>query len=323
MFVSLASGTKMPVVGFGTWKIPKETTAAAVEQALRAGYRNIDCACDYGNEVEVGIGLKNAFEAGVCKREDVFVTSKLWNTYHSKEHVKLACQRTLKDLGLDYLDLYLIHFPISLKFIPFEVLYPPEWVDVTEEPKKMRVVDVPISETWAEMENLVTEGLVRHIGVANFNFQLLTDLQKYAKIKPAVNQIEIHPFLTQERMLRWCKMTNVVVTAYSSFGGASYVELGMATSSDSALENPVIKEIAAKHSKTPAQVILRWCAQLGITVVVKSSNEDRLKQNLAVDTFQLSDDDMKAIGSLNVNRRFNDPGVFCEAAFGQFYPIYN
>eukprot|EP00051_Salpingoeca_urceolata_P027654 m.482593 g.482593 ORF g.482593 m.482593 type:complete len:329 (+) comp22593_c0_seq1:71-1057(+) len=321
--VKLASGRLMPTVGLGTWKAGPGVVAEAVSAALAAGYRHLDCACDYGNEGEVGAGIKAAVSAGVCKREDIFVTSKLWNTYHHKEHVRPACERTLKDLGLDYVDLYLIHFPISLKFVPMETRYPPEWIeDPGAEDPKMVIDPVPVSETWAAMEELVEAGLAKDIGVSNFNCQLLGDLLSYAKIAPAVNQVEIHPFLTQESLVRFCQMNNVVITAYSPLGAGSYVSLGMAKEGDSVLTSTVVGDIAKAVGKTPAQVVLRWHVQRGYTLVPKSSNPDRIKQNIELFDFELSAEQMLEISALNQNRRFNDPGVFCELAFKTFCPIY-
>lgn len=313
----------MPTIGLGTWKAGPGVVAAAVEQAIKAGYRHLDCACDYGNEQEVGQGIKAAIDAGVCKREDLFVTSKLWNTYHKKEHVRPACEKTLKDLGLSYVDLYLIHFPISLKYVPFETRYPPEWFhDPTAENPKMEVEPTPLSETWAAMEELVEAGLVKDIGVSNFNCQLLTDLMSYAKIKPAVNQVELHPYLVQDFLVRYCKDLGVVVTAYSPLGAGSYVSIGGATEEESVLKEPVIQELAKKYNKSVAQICLRWAVQRGVTLVPKSSKEERIKQNIDVFDFEISEEDFKAISALNKNRRFNDPGYFCEGAFNQFYPIH-
>ena len=151
-----------------------------------------------GNEVEVGQGIARAIESGNVKREDLWVTSKLWNTFHEPQHVRPACLKTLKDLGLDYLDLYLIHFPISLKYVPFEKRYPPEWFhDPNVEDPKMELISVPIQSTWEAMEALVKEGLVKNIGVSNFSCQGIRDLMSYANIKPAVLQVELHPYLQQ------------------------------------------------------------------------------------------------------------------------------
>jgi len=315
----LRTNDKMPVLGLGTWKIPKEQCAAIVKQSLELGYRLLDCACDYGNEKEVGLGLKQAIEAGIVKRSDVWVTSKLWNTFHAKEHVRAACKRTLSDLGLEYLDLYLVHFPISLKYVDFETRYPPEW---NYDPAKPGLVhaDVPTAETWAAMEELVKEGLVRNIGISNFNCQHIMDLMKYAKIKPAVNQIELHPYLQQPQLVEYCqrKDVNIPITAYSSFGGASYVPLGVkvAINTEPLLEHKVIVNIAKKHNKTPAQVLLRWAVQYGVAVIPKSLARPRLEENLRIFDFHLDEGDIKELKQMENGIRFNDPGVYGN------YPIY-
>ena len=187
---SPSSSSSIPMVGLGCWKMKEPRSV--VSKALEIGWRHVDSACDYGNEKEVGEGIAEAMGKHGIKREDLFVTSKLWNTYHSPEHVEAACRKSLDDLGLDYLDLYLIHFPISLKFVPFEDRYPPEWVhDPSSKTENVMVpADVPIADTWRAMESLVAKGLVKNIGVANFNASLLLQLMKTAKIKPAMLQIE-------------------------------------------------------------------------------------------------------------------------------------
>lgn len=321
--ITLRTGAEFPTVGLGVWKIARPETASVVEESLKIGYRHLDCACDYGNEVEVGHGLKAAFDAGVCKREDVWVTSKLWNTYHAAEHVRPACEKTLKDLGLDYLDLYLIHFPISLKYVPIEERYPPEWLfDPDAENPKMEEAPVPISETWHAMEGLVEAGLVKNIGVCNFGTSLLRDLMSYAKIPPAVLQVESHPYLTQEKLLRFCKENEIAYTAFSPLGALSYFELGMADKSESLIEEPILKQAAEAHGKTAAQVALRWGVQRGTSVIPKSSKPDRLKENLDIYDFELTEDEMSAISALDQHKRFNDPGDFGEKAFNTFFPIY-
>ena len=193
----------MPAVGFGLWKIDKSDTAGMVCQAIKAGYRHLDSAADYGNEAEVGDGIRQAIEQGLCTRQDLWLTSKLWNTFHRPEHVREACEKTLADLGVDYLDLYLVHFPIALKYVPIGERYPPEWIFNPDDDNPEMVVDpVPLSETWRAMEALVQAGLVRNIGVCNYNSALLHDLMAYASIKPAMLQIESHPYLTQARLVR-------------------------------------------------------------------------------------------------------------------------
>lgn len=315
---------QMPAVGFGLWKIPRDDTADMVFNAIKAGYRHLDSAADYGNEKQAGEGIRRALAEGLCTRQDLWITSKLWNTFHSPQHVREACEKTLSDLGLDYLDLYLIHFPIALSYVPIAKRYPPEWIfDPQAEHPEMVVDPVPLADTWRAMEKLVPSGLVRNIGVCNYNSALLHDLMAYASIKPAMLQIEAHPYLTQQRLIRLAHHYDIAVTAFSPLGAGSYVELSMASDQDSVLQQPVVKDIASRVQRTPAQVVLRWGVQRGTSVIPKTSRAARLVENLSVFDFALSDEDMAAISALNQNRRFNDPGAFCELAFGKFYPIYD
>ena len=209
----------MPNIGLGVWKLPKEIAADTVYNAIKeANVRMLDCACDYGNEIEVGIGIKRAIDEGIVKREELFITSKLWNTYHEKQYVETAIRKSLKDLGLDYLDLYLIHFPIAQKFVDFNVRYPPEWIyDPNATNPKIELINVSYVETWRALEQLKEKGLTKHIGCCNINVQMLMELQ-CEKHPVEVLQIEIHPFLTQNQLVEWCKSNNIYVTAFSGFG---------------------------------------------------------------------------------------------------------
>ncbi|MEO8270789.1 MAG: aldo/keto reductase, partial [Aureliella sp.] len=300
-----------------------DATADMVVAAIEAGYRHLDAACDYGNEREAGRGIRIAIERGLCTREDLWVTSKLWNTYHRRQHVRPAMERSLSDLGLDYLDLYLIHFPIHLKYIAPEERYPPGWfLDPAAKLPRMEVESVPLAETWSAMESLQTAGLAKHIGVSNFCCSLLRDLLSYASVRPSVLQVESHPYLVQEKLLRYCQQEQIAYTAFSPLGAGSYVPLGMAQSSDSVLEQAVVQQIAEQHGRTPAQVVLRWGVQRGTAVIPKTSRPERLKENIDLFNFALSDSQIKQISALDQHCRFNDPGVFCEQAFGTFYPIY-
>jgi D-xylose reductase len=314
----------MAAVGLGLWKIEQARTAALVHQAIELGYRHLDSAADYGNEAQAGVGISEALAAGHCRREDLWVTSKLWNTYHRPEHVRAACEKSLADLQLDYLDLYLIHFPIALKFVPIESRYPPEWIhDPDAATPTMEIDPVPLADTWHAMEELVDQGLVRHIGICNYNSGLLHDLMAYARIKPAMLQIESHPYLTQEKLIRLARSYEMVVTAFSPLAALSYVELGMAAHNETVLDQPAVLAAAARTGRTPAQVVLRWGVQRGTAIIPKTANPARLRENLALSDFHLTEQEMQAISALNQNRRFNDPGVFCEQAFGKFYPIYD
>ena len=322
--IRLADGASMPGVGLGLWKISRDKTPGLVLDAIEAGYRHLDSAADYGNEAEAGEGIRRALAAGHCRREDLWVTSKLWNTYHHPDHVRPACERSLSDLGVDYLDLYLVHFPISLRYVDFAERYPPEWFfDPAARPPVMEIAPVPLSDTWAAMEDLVEQGLVKRIGVCNYTSGLLHDLFAYARIRPVVLQVESHPYLTQEALLRLARQYGLAVTAFSPLGAASYVELEMAADADSVLTEPVVAGAAARLGRSLAQVVLRWALQRGTAVIPKTSRRERLRENLALFDFSLNEEEMAGISALNRNRRFNDPGVFCEAAFNTFYPIYD
>ena len=313
----------LPAVGLGLWKIDNAAVGDLIEQAIQLGYRHLDSACDYGNEAEAGVGIERALAAGHCRRDDLWVTSKLWNTFHEPKHVRPALERTLRDLRLAYLDCYLVHFPIALAYVAPESRYPPGWFfDPEADAPSMRPARVPLAETWGAMEELVDAGLVRRIGVCNYGISLLRELQATARIQPAVLQVELHPRLAQDKLLRYCRETGVTVTAFSPLGAPSYVPLGMANAADSLLEHPAITEIAAAVGRSSAQVLLRWGIQRGTAVIPKTSRPERLAENLAVFDFGLSPDQMATITGLDRHQRFNDPGVFCEQAFNTFFPIY-
>ena len=321
--LKLKSGDAIPSIGMGMWKVAPEDCARVVRDAIEVGYRHFDCACDYANEVAVGQGVREAIDAGLCTREDLWLTSKLWNTYHAREHTRPACERSLKDLGIEYFDLYLIHFPIAQRFVPFETRYPPEWLYEPEaESPVMEMAKVPMHETWRGMEELVREDLARNIGVCNVGTSQLRDLIAGAEIPPAVLQVESHPYLTQGKLLRFCEAQQIVYTAFSPLGALSYFSLGMAEDGEAVIENPMIAEIAKRLKRTPAQIVLRWGLQRGTAIIPKSERRERMQENLALFDFELTTADMQAISDLNQNRRFNDPGDFCEAAFNTFCPIY-
>ncbi len=307
----------MPL-SFGLWKVKnaKEVTYNAIKQ----GYRKLDCACDYGNEKEVGEGIKQAIDEGICKREDLHITSKLWNTFHKPEHVMLGFKKTLSDLKLDYLDLYLIHFPISLEYVPIDKKYPPEWVNLDN---IMILQKQDLSETWKEMENLYTSKLARQIGVSNFSSSLLRQIVNCCKIAPHANQIELHPYLTQQNMLKLCREYNMEVIAYSPLGAKSYIELNMANEFQDLCNHKTINNIALHYSKTPVQILLRWAIQRNTIPICKSSSIKHMNENMDIFDFSITETDMILINKLNKNLRFNDPGKFCLEAFKTFCPIYD
>jgi len=328
MHQTLSNGVKLPQLGLGLWKMPKETCANMVYSAIKNGYRLLDSACDYGNEVQTGEGIKRAIDEGIVRREDLFVVSKLWNTFHRPEHVKMACQKTMTDLGVDYLDLYLSHFPIAMPVVPIETQYPPEWTnnDPTINggtPKMVIDTGVTYEQTYKAVEAVQQEGLTRNIGICNVASAQLRQVLSFATIKPAVLQVEMHPYLSQQKLLRMANETGIAVMAFSNFGGTSYEELGMATPEDSIMSLASVQAIATAHQRSAAQVLLRWAVQRGTTAIPKSSKVERLVENISVFDFELTEAEVETINGLNKNRRFNDPGVFCEAAFGCFCPIYD
>jgi D-xylose reductase len=304
MTVQLKNG-KMPLVGLGLWKMPKESAGEQVYQAIKAGYRLLDGASDYGNEKECAEGLNRAVKDGLVKREDIFVTSKLWGTFHAKPHVEPACRKSLADWGLDYFDLYLIHFPLPQVFEPLDGEYPPTfyWRNGT----RRSSANVSYQEMYQAMEKLVEKGLAKNIGVSNVNVMMIMDVLRYAVHPPDVLQMEHHPYLQQTKLVKFCKEHQIAITAYSSFGMQSYVELGVQNENPLLMEHPVVVEIAKKHAKTPAHVLLRWAVQRNVAVIPKSSNPVRLAQNLDVLSWNLNDDDMTKIAALERGLRFNDP----------------
>lgn len=216
------------------------------------------------------------------------------------------CKKQLADWGIDYFDLYIVHFPISLKYVDPKDRYPPGF---TYDGKNVVPGKASIQETWTAMESLVDKKLAKSIGISNFNGQLIMDLLRYAKIVPATLQVEHHPYLTQEGLVKLAQDHGMAVTAYSSFGPQSFLELDMQRAKDTPLlfDNQTVKSIADKHKKTPAQVLLRWATQRNIAVIPKSNNQNRLAQNLDVTSFDLDADELKEISALNKNLRFNDP----------------
>ncbi|RHZ57848.1 NAD(P)H-dependent D-xylose reductase (XR) [Aspergillus turcosus] len=314
--VKLNSGYDMPLVGFGLWKVNNDTCADQIYHAIKAGYRLFDGACDYGNEVEAGKGVARAIKEGIVKREELFIVSKLWNSFHDGERVEPICRKQLADWGLDYFDLFIVHFPIALKYVDPAVRYPPGWLS---ENNKLEFSNASIQETWTAMETLVDKKLARSIGVSNFSAQLLMDLLRYARVRPATLQIEHHPYLTQERLVTYAQKEGIAVTAYSSFGPLSFIELNLKNAQETPklFDHDVIKGIAEKHGKTPAQVLLRWATQRNIAVIPKSNDPKRLAQNLDVTGWDLEASEIEAISSLDRNLRFNDP-----LAYGFYAPIF-
>lgn len=264
---TLNNGVHMPWFGLGVYKAEGDEVIQSVQHAIRHGYRSIDTASFYGNEEGVGIGIR---QSGV-PREDIFVTTKVWNDDQGYDSTLNAFEESRRRLGLETVDLYLIHWPVSGKYI----------------------------ETWKALEHLYKKGLVRAIGVCNFNIHHLKDLMANAEIVPAVNQVEYHPRLTQKELHRFCRENGIQLEAWSPLMRGEI------------LKEETLVKIAANHGKNPAQVILRWDLQHGVVTIPKSVRPERIEQNADIFDFELSQEEMAKIDALNQNHRIGpDPDHF-------------
>ncbi|KAJ4963085.1 hypothetical protein NE237_023024 [Protea cynaroides] len=302
MAITLNNGFKMPIVGLGVWRMEGKSIKDLLTTAIKIGYRHFDCAADYRNETEVGEAFKEAFQTGLVKREDIFVTTKLWNSDHG--HVLEACKDSMQKLQLDYLDLYLVHFPVATKHTGVGT------TDSALDENGELEIDTTISleTTWHAMEELVSLGLVRSIGISNYDIFLTRDCLAYSKVKPAVNQIETHPYFQRESLVKFCQKHGICVTAHTPIGGAAANTEWFG--SVSCLDDPVIKGLAEKYKKTAAQVVLKWGIQRNTVVIPKSSKVERLKENFEVGDFELTKEDMELVKSVDRKHRTNVPAKF-------------
>ncbi|XP_078667052.1 aldo-keto reductase family 1 member B1-like [Branchiostoma floridae x Branchiostoma belcheri] len=311
--IKLYTGARLPMLGLGTyWRVPyaytmggkllplkseeyKKTAYECTKAAISAGYRHIDTAFAYENEEEVGRAIKDKILDKTVKRTDMFVTGKLWATHHHPEDVRPAVLNSLKNLGLDYLDMYLIHTPWAFRNPGDGTLFP------RDRDGNLFFDDIDYTVTWKAMESLVEDGVVKGIGLSNFNMEQTQRVINKSSVQPAVMQMELHPYLSQEEMVKFCKDHKIAITAFSSFGAP---DSPIRKDDDPRLfDDGEIKALAESYEKTPAQIILRYLVQQRISVVPKSSNPDRIKENTEIFDFKLSDDDMTRLDVLNKNWR--------------------
>jgi len=291
-YLEFSNKDKMPMLGLGTWKSTKGEVYGAVCEAIKLGYRHIDCAAIYGNEAEIGLALKDSISDGTVKREDLWITSKLWNSSHGRENVVNGLKKTLADLQLKYLDLYLIHWPVSLQpGIGF-----PTSIKDFQEP------DVhPIEDTWKGMEEVLEMGLTKHIGLSNFNIQKIERIISSCEYQPEALQVESHPFLQQKRLLEFCNWNNIKMTAYSPLGAR---DLKSPIQQPDLLDEPLILDISERYNISPAQVLLAWHNTRNIATIPKSVNKERMLQNLKAAEMIIKQEDMGKISTMDRNYRF-------------------
>ena len=293
--ISFENGDEMPMLGLGTWKSAPGETHEAVTTAVEVGYQHIDCAPIYKNEAEAGEALTESFDADVADRDDVWITSKLWNNAHDPKHVRPALEQTLEDLQLDALDLYLMHWPVALK----------PGVDFPESPDDfVSLEEVPLTETWAAMEALKDDGLVHHIGVSNFSVPNLQMILDEGEVRPEMNQVEMHPYLPQPDLVSFAEAQNIPITAYSPLGSGDRPDAMKADDEPTLMQNPVINEIAEAHGVSPAQVLLQWGLSRGTAVIPKSTTPAHIEDNLAAADLELSAEERDTIDALDQNYRY-------------------
>eukprot|EP00980_Cylindrotheca_fusiformis_P004545 scaffold965_cov93-Cylindrotheca_fusiformis.AAC.9 len=299
----------IPPLGLGTYQIDPDKIPAAISSAIQLGYRRIDCSPVYFNEDAIGDALRDEFQknGNNIQRKDLYVVSKLASPFHRQEHVKIGLQKTLSDLRLDYLDLYLIHWPQAFRYVEIDMTrrgYPDEEIDESEDGERIDPT-VSIHETYKAMEDLVEEGLVKAIGVSNFPVSLLHELMTQCRIPPVVNQVELHPYLAQPQLLEYCHKRGVQLQAYAPLGSPGYKE----ENEPDILKDPVLERIAQAHNASVAQVCIAWAIQRGTSVVVKSATPKRQEENWNATqvVVELSPEEMDDIASLDRGYRFFRP----------------
>lgn len=309
--IKLNTGAEMPLLAFGTSRSGSDTSimTQAIKFAIKLGYRNFDVAWVYFIDSLVGCTLKEVMREQSLQREEFFLGCKVWNTFHRKDILPIGLNDTLSNLKTDYLDLYLLHWPIAFEDNPGYDPYP------LDKEGNLMFSETHYLEAYHTMEELVEQGKIKSIGVSNFNISQLEDIIKNCHVKPAVNQIEVHPYLQNDKLIEFCQNNGIVVMAYSPLGAKDLAELKHIPN---LLEDETLIRIGKKYNKTPAQVSIRWCLQRGLVVVPKAITPEKIIENTQVFDFELSDEDMRDIKKLNKNLRiYNIP----DQKQNKFYPF--
>ncbi|KAF9416550.1 hypothetical protein HW555_006125 [Spodoptera exigua] len=300
----MLDGREMPAIGLGTYlgfdkggavTSKDKQLRNVVTEAIDVGYRHFDTAAIYNTESEVGEAIRMKIEEGVIKREDVFLTTKLWNTHHKREEVIIAMKETLNKTGLDYVDLFLMHWPIGVN------------ADYTHS-------DTDFMETWHAMEDMVKLGFTKSIGLSNFNKMQIQRVLNEGTIKPVALQIEVHPQIIQEELIAFAKAEGIVVMGYSPFGSL-VMRFGMEFPGPK-MDDPVLTSLAQKYGKTPAQIVLRWLVDRNVVPIPKTVNPKRLRENINIFDFKLEEDEIEKINQFDSNTRYTLP------SFWQTHPYY-
>jgi alcohol dehydrogenase (NADP+) len=311
-YLEFKNGDKMPSLGLGTWKSAKGEVYEVVRKAIEIGYRHFDCAFVYGNESEIGQAIADAIKNNEVARKDLWITSKLWNNRHRKEHNQAAIELTLHDLQLDYLDLYLIHWPVAHQY---DVNYPQNGTELVS------LTEIPLAETWQGMIDLKTQNLTKHIGVSNFSIKKINQITEQTGVLPEVLQLESHPFLQQNDIADFATEKGIFLTAFCPLGSADRPASRISAGEPKLFDNQIIIDIAHETGFSPAQIMLAWAVCRGTSVIPKSVNPQRLKDNLLAADIDLSCIDMEKLKALDQHYRYIKGDFWCLE--GSDYTIKN
>jgi alcohol dehydrogenase (NADP+) len=306
-YLHFRNGDAIPAFGIGTWRTTTDEVYDSVYEALKTGYRHIDSAFLYQNEQQTGHAIRDAIDNGIVSREELFVTSKLWNSFHHPDDVEEGFRLSLENLQLDYIDLYLIHWPVVFKKGVLMPSGPDDLIPIEE---------IPLEKTWLAMQKLKEQGLAKHLGVSNFSITKIQGLIDKTGIVPEMNQVEIQPYFQQKELLEYCNKNGILMTAFYPLGGPTIIR-----SDKNLFVHPVVTGIAEKHNATPAQILLAWGMKRGYAVIPKSIRPERIKENFESMGISPDEDDMQRMSDLDSGMRIS---VAAYSIFeGGYYTLEN